>query len=259
MNIDKMKNNYHTHTFRCKHAGGTEAEYIEKAISGGIEILGFSDHAPMPFPKDYDPPTRMDFDQIENYVTTILKLKKEYEKDIEIHLGLEVEYYPAYWEQFLRLIEPYPIEYMILGQHFLGNEIGQLWCGKPMDSPEHLKQYVRQTIEGLDQYQFLYLAHPDLIHFTGDPELYRDWMRVLIKECIKRSVLLEINLLGLRTNRNYPNPVFWEIAGQENAKVVIGIDAHQVEQMDYQESERMAKELVDRFQLNLVEDALPLN
>ena len=38
--------NYHTHTIRCKHAVGTEREYIEAAISERFKILGFSDHTP---------------------------------------------------------------------------------------------------------------------------------------------------------------------------------------------------------------------
>lgn len=33
--------NYHTHTWRCRHADGTEREYVERAIEGGLKILGF--------------------------------------------------------------------------------------------------------------------------------------------------------------------------------------------------------------------------
>ena len=42
--------NYHTHTWRCRYANGTEREYVERAIEGGLKILGFSDHSPYPFP-----------------------------------------------------------------------------------------------------------------------------------------------------------------------------------------------------------------
>ena len=28
--------NYHTHTWRCRHADGTEREYVETAIEAGI-------------------------------------------------------------------------------------------------------------------------------------------------------------------------------------------------------------------------------
>ena len=36
--LDK-KANYHTHTTRCKHAWGTEHEYIENAIKAGYELI----------------------------------------------------------------------------------------------------------------------------------------------------------------------------------------------------------------------------
>ena len=33
--IPDMKANYHTHTFRCKHADGEDKEYVEAAIKAG--------------------------------------------------------------------------------------------------------------------------------------------------------------------------------------------------------------------------------
>ncbi len=48
--------NYHTHTWRCHHAKGTEREYVERAIEGGLKILGFSDHTPYPLPAGYYSP-----------------------------------------------------------------------------------------------------------------------------------------------------------------------------------------------------------
>ena len=42
-----MTENYHTHTARCRHATGTEEEYVLAAIDRGLKILGFSDHTPL--------------------------------------------------------------------------------------------------------------------------------------------------------------------------------------------------------------------
>ena len=70
--LDK-KANYHTHTTRCKHAWGTEREYIEHAIQAGFEVLGFSDHAPYLWETDYVSRIRMDKSELENYVTTLEK------------------------------------------------------------------------------------------------------------------------------------------------------------------------------------------
>ena len=109
--------NYHTHTWRCLHASGTEREYVENAIQGGLRILGFSDHTPMPYPDGYVSNVKMLPDQLEDYVDTVLKLKQEYRDDIEIRLGLEVEYYPALFEALLVLVRPLPMEYYLLAQH----------------------------------------------------------------------------------------------------------------------------------------------
>ena len=107
--------NYHTHTWRCNHAHGVEKQYIEKAIGQGLQILGFSDHTPYCFPNGYIGPDKMLPSQLEDYVDTVLRLRDQYRGDIEIHLGLEAEYYPEIWEGLLKLIEPYPIEYLLLG------------------------------------------------------------------------------------------------------------------------------------------------
>ena len=41
--------NYHTHTPRCNHAEGAERSYVERALAGGLQELGFSDHTPYLF------------------------------------------------------------------------------------------------------------------------------------------------------------------------------------------------------------------
>ena len=45
--------NYHTHTWRCQHARGTEEEYVKAAIKQGFGVLGFSDHTPWPYESDF--------------------------------------------------------------------------------------------------------------------------------------------------------------------------------------------------------------
>ena len=41
-----LKSNFHTHTKRCCHAFGVEADYAKEAYDKGLSVLGFSDHAP---------------------------------------------------------------------------------------------------------------------------------------------------------------------------------------------------------------------
>ena len=71
--------NYHTHTWRCNHAQGTEREYIETAIRAGMRILGFADHTPYPFPEGHVSGFRMRLNQLDDYCKTLTDLKREYQ------------------------------------------------------------------------------------------------------------------------------------------------------------------------------------
>lgn len=248
-----VRTNYHTHTWRCRHASGNEREFIEEAIEGGIKYLGFSDHSPMPFPADYDSTFRMKMDQLDDYCDTLLKLKKEYERDIEIHIGLEAEYYPLYFEKLLDFLKDYPIEYLLQGQHCLNNEYDGIGSSTPTDDPIILEKYVDQTCEGMKTGRFFYLAHPDLIHFTGEKEIYQRKMRKICLTAKEMGMPLEINLLGIALGRNYPNPVFWEAVAEEGNEVILGIDCHHRNMMIMPEIEKKALDLVEKYGLRLTE------
>jgi len=43
----------HNHTPYCNHATGSPREFVERAIEVGIDIFGFSEHAPMDFDHKY--------------------------------------------------------------------------------------------------------------------------------------------------------------------------------------------------------------
>ena len=113
-----MIENFHTHTTRCRHAAGTEEDYIQQAIAAGLKVLGFSDHTPFLFPGTYYSKMRMYPYEIQDYAATVLALKEKYAGQLDIRLGLEVEYYPDRMADMLELIAPCGNEYMILGQHW---------------------------------------------------------------------------------------------------------------------------------------------
>ena len=121
--------NYHTHTPRCRHASGTEEEYVLAALEEGLKILGFSDHTPYRFDGTYYSSFRMYPHQLEDYVQSVLRLREQYADKIQIPLGLEMEYYPAYFSEVLGWARDSGIEYLLLGQHFVGNEQGEHYSG----------------------------------------------------------------------------------------------------------------------------------
>ena len=245
--------NYHSHTRRCNHASGTEREYVEAAIARGLQIFGFSDHTPQYFPGDYYTFMRMRPYELPEYCMDVRRLRQEYRDRLQILLGLEVEYYPAFWGELQSRLRDAGIEYLILGQHWLGNEINEHGSAGATTDEDLLRRYCHQVCDALDTGKITYIAHPDLINFVGDPQIYRHHVRDICRNASQSGTPLEINLLGLAFGRHYPNELFWEVAAEENCKVVLGIDAHAPVQILNTEPEARALEMVQRFGLELLD------
>lgn len=248
-----MLHSYHNHTYRCNHASGIEREFIEAAIASGIRTIGFSDHVPMPFEGEYYSHFRMKLYETENYIKTLEALRDEYKNDIKIHIGFEAEYYPAVFPRMMDFLSDYPYEYLILGQHALGNEQNDHYCSKKTTAPDLLERYVDQVIEGASTGAFLYIAHPDILNFISDADFYASQMSRLCKFAKGRNIPLEINVLGLREGRNYPNTEFWRIAAQSGCNAVIGADAHHAQHVFDAENIRRAENFADTLGIKIID------
>ena len=199
-----MLANYHTHTPRCNHAKGSEREFIEKAIQEGFKVLGFSDHSPQPFEEEFYSWIRMRMSELPDYTETLVKLREEYKKDIQILIGYEVEYSRKYFPALMEELKKFPLDYLIQGQHFAPNEV-----------------------EGMETGLFTYLAHPDLVNYTGPDEIFCKHMKRIIEKSIELDIPLEVNMYGFSDGRNYPCDRFFRMAKDMGAKFVLGCDAHQ--------------------------------
>lgn len=218
--------NYHTHTIRCNHAKGTEREYIEQAIKEGFKILGFSDHVPQPYPDDFYSWIRMRMSEIPEYTETLVKLREEYKKDIQILIGYEVEYSSRFFPELIQELRKYPLDYLIQGQHFAPNEVDGFYVGEAFDSEENLIAYVDTTIEGMETGLFTYLAHPDLPNFQGPDDVYCKHMRRIVEKAVELKIPLEVNMYGFSDGRHYPCDRFFKMASELKPKFVMGCDAH---------------------------------
>ena len=226
---------------------------MQAALERGFETLGFSDHTPYCFPDGYVSGFRMRMDQLQDYCNIVRLLQKKYADRIRIPLGVEMEYYPAYFADTLQILRDAGIEYMLLGQHFVGNEMGEHYSGRATGDAEILKRYCRQAMEGMNTGLFTYLAHPDLIHFVGDEQTYRHHMRQLCREARSCEVPLEVNMLGSWAGRNYPNPVFWELAAEEGCHVILGCDAHAPDHLQKEDTEKKLLGMIRDHGLPLLE------
>lgn len=251
-----MDYNLHTHTARCGHATGTEREYIERALSCGIKEMGFSDHLPFCFPDGYESYYRIPLAEVDDYFHTINALREEYQERINIHIGFEMEYYPKYFQEMLHNAKAFGAEYLILGQHFLGNEHpdGHHSTGMTQD-PAQLAEYVDCVVAGIRSGVFTHVAHPDIFNFAGDEAFYFSEMKRICDASVAYNLPLEINFLGIRTQRRYPKEAFWALVGETGAPVTFGFDAHDPLAAFDGESLAVAKSWVQKYHLNYIGQA----
>ncbi len=227
-----MKANYHTHTTRCHHAVGADEEYVLAALDGGFKTLGFSDHTPWPYRTGFVSNIRMDMASLPGYMASVRDLKKRYADRIEIHMGLEVEYFPRYMDHLHRMQDE-GMEYFILGEHYLVSEEDHPYVGQSCATDDGVLRYADAVAEALHTGLFAYVAHPDL-YMRPRPEfdaVCEKASDIIAQAAREADVPLEYNLLGLDSqltghDRGYPCQGFWEhLAGKGN-RVILGVDAH---------------------------------
>ena len=253
-----MKTNFHTHTYRCHHARGTDREYVQVAVEKGLNALGFSDHSPYCFPDGYYSNFRMKLDEIEGYVSSIDSLRNEFKDKITIYTGYEMEYYPEYFEKTIKLIEGYKYDYIILGQHFINNEMDKMHSTTPTEDDLKLKTYVDTVIEGMKTLKYTFVAHPDVFNYVGDIKTYKKEMSRLCVAAKDLNIPLEYNLLGVRTNRFYPRKDFWEVVSEVGNDVVLGCDAHEPESIALESDISEATKFAQLHNLHVIELKTPI-
>ena len=244
-----MKHNYHSHTVRCGHAIGTEREYIENGIRNGLITIGFSDHSPYTFWKGRDGGLEVNRELASDYLFTLGVLRQEYREthpEIRIPIGLELEYFPEVFESTLQVM-------IGLSSDTPG------YTGMPDDSEKRLAAYVSSVIAGMESGRFTYLAHPDLINFTGADVVYEKHMREICIAAKELSVPLEINLLGLHEHRNYPNDLFWNMVRETGNLVVMGCDAHAPERVGNPELIAEGEAFAVRYGLEVLDELVLRN
>ncbi len=226
--------NFHTHTYRCKHAEGDIIDYIKMAKLKMVTELGFSDHTPLP--DNWWPHVRMEKEALGEYVKTVEEAKAAF-PEIRILLGLECDYAPEY-EGFFKeeILEKYKMDYLIGSIHGFRYEGEIIGCFNENGfDKKMLTAYADQYIKAMESGLFTFMAHPDLFCLSVDgwsEELMA--VSIYILQAAKAlNMPLEINTSGIlksmemnRPEIAFPKREFWELAGRFGVKGIVNSDAH---------------------------------
>lgn len=253
----------HNHTKRCGHAYGEDEEYVLNAIQEGFLHYGFSDHGMFldMRKRDYG----RDANLLEDYINSVNNLREKYKDKINIYLGFEIEYDKNHLDYYKELYNKYGFDYLICGQHFYIKNKKAHYYFNEYDDIEMIKKYKDDLIEAMKTGLFTYIAHPDLF-FNRITKITDEILAIceeIVLASIKYDIPLEVNLGAMRYGNlmaqingtfPYPNHYFFEIAKKYNAKIVIGIDSHNPNDLVFKRDLDFAKNFIEKHELNIIND-----
>ena len=195
---------YHIHTSLCKHAIGTPREYLNTAYKKGLKVIGFSDHCPVPV--GFDPVSRMDFGQFEEYVDMVNELKNN-SYGIEVLFGMEVDWVPDRMDEVYDFLSKIDYDYLIGSVHCINNipidnsKITYIW-----DTPEKVeniwKTYIDMMIDMVSSGKFDIVGHMDLPKkykfYPSNMDYFMEKSNIFFSKAAEFDVAVELNTAGLR-------------------------------------------------------------
>ena len=252
-------NNYHTHTYRCRHASGEVFEYAQAAIDAGLSELGISDH--VPFPDGEWAASRMDISELPVYLQAIADARDSSAERLRILSGFECEWRADMHEYLKDLSQTHSVDYLVAGVHWFPFE-GDWFPSTRIERSGELLAFTEYTVKTIESGLFSFLAHPD-VFCAAWPVWNRDSVacaRAILEAAADRRLPLEINGYGLRKpyvstadgyRPQYPYIGFWELAAEYDIEAIVNSDAHRP--MDVAAGLEEGRELAARFGIPVLE------
>ena len=242
--------NYHSHCSFCDGRAPLE-EFVKEAISQGFYSYGVSSHAPLPFPTQWT----MEWGQMEAYLDEFNNLRQKYADEIELYVGLEIDYLNEESNPSVASFTELPLDYRIGSVHLLydaAGEVVDIDCSPAVfkervdrhfngDVLRVVRMYFDRLFRMVELGGFDILGHADKMHYNAScyhPGLLDEpWYEALMKDYFSlvasRGYLVEINTKAYDSlGTFYPNSRYWELMKEYQIKILVNSDAHYPERIN---------------------------
>ena len=242
--------NYHSHCSFCDGRAPLE-EFVKEAISQGFYSYGVSSHAPLPFPTQWT----MEWGQMEAYLDEFKNLRQKYADEIELYVGLEIDYLNEESNPSVARFTELPLDYRIGSVHLLydaAGEVVDIDCSPAVfkervdrhfngDVLRVVRMYFDRLFRMVELGGFDILGHADKMHYNAScyhPGLLDEpWYEALMKDYFSlvasRGYLVEINTKAYDSlGTFYPNSRYWELMKEYQIKILVNSDAHYPERIN---------------------------
>lgn len=252
----------HTHTRFCYHGSEIESErYIDQAIALGFQRYTLSEHSPLPERWVEDEvlykELAMPEEELREYIDYAKRMKQHYEGDIEITVGLELDYLPGKLDYTERIFThwEHELEDVVYSVHYLPGAKGSMKC---VDfTPDYFREHILTYYGSMEKVVQEYynhveaaiqwaaqlpirkrIGHINLIEkFANvlpeiDQEIIKGRLERLIPLLARTGVGVDVNTAGLRVATcGKPYVPEWFIAAcqKEGIPCIYGSDSHKPE------------------------------
>jgi histidinol-phosphatase (PHP family) len=225
---------YHIHTKLCNHATGEMGAYVKRAVEKGLKEICFLDHLTLSEPGNR---LSMQPGEVPFYFQAAQMLKRQFNGEIQIKTGLEVDFSPADTHSVQEIIQTFSFDVIGSSIHFPGNidivNSRSEWKQGEFDTDIMYQQYFTQVKAMLEYDYFDVVCHLDLPKKFGrkpkksfDQDL--DEIITLIQE---RDLTIEFNTSGYNhpVSEAYPAPAIIDKCQKVGVSLTLGSDAHRPE------------------------------
>jgi histidinol-phosphatase (PHP family) len=219
---------YHVHALAHGEHEANQAwlnAFIDKACQVGISEMGFSEHNEFISALD---------------INIYQAVKNKRQRDIQLRLGIEVDYIPGTETDLARLLAGCDYDYTIGSVHFID--------GWAFDHPDYKREYDDRDIDEIygryaqilmnmvESRLFDVVGHLDLVKIWGHRPRRKkavDYWQPVLNEIQKSNMAVEINSAGLRkpVGELYPASDLLDLMYARNIPITFGSDAHHPEQV----------------------------
>jgi histidinol-phosphatase (PHP family) len=246
-----MWSNVHTHSQFCDGKGSL-AEHVAQAREQQMISLGFSSHAPLPFPCKWC----MKTENFSAYRDEIDQIKSA-GAGIEVYAGLEVDFVPGlvgpsdfsalldYTIGSIHFVEALPdgTHWEIDGPHALFLEgYEKIFHNNIRDTLVRYYELTRQMINDacptvVGHLDKIKIQNVDGQFFNEQDPWYVDQVKQTLDLIKKRGAIVEVNTRGLyhkKLTDPYPSPWILRLLLEKNIPITINSDAHRPEDLTNQ-------------------------
>ena len=241
---------YHTHTEFSDDSVYDMEECVKDAIALGIEEMCFTDHVDYGIKKDWvegniiyrdgEPMANVDYPA---YFQKLAYVQDKYKDQITIKKGLEFGMQMHTIDQYEKLIEKYPLDFVILSVHQVNNK--EFWTydfQKDYDEPGYYRAYYEELYQLVTHYHhYCVLGHMDLLKRYDDHDGYhsfeanKDLITKILQCVIDDGKGIELNTSSVRYGLDCLMPsreilqLYHDLGG---TVLTIGSDSHSKQHLE---------------------------